>query len=1167
MEYKLFFSYQSDTKDEKSFILSALYYSKKILKNEGVDLEVDHGMRGIAGNPKLLDTMLAKGSDCHIFLADLTYVTKFNNSGHKKCVPNPNVMLELGNAWHSHGDNHTIFIQNKAKGKPEDLPVDLKGFRFPLSYTLIEDETKEKRREIRKKLGNELVGAIKDVISSIETQNKTKYLPFEKFVQWKSRNFYQEFIETDYFNDLSAEITKRLQQEQNIIVSGKEGCGKSRIINEIIKRQFDQRLNDIFYCNMTQTDAPSLCKKLKELKVELCHPSIFIIDNCNDDIYKQINEEILYETEHTYICICNSLRNNDIAFKIDYKEYINQIIALKFTDNWKSIIDECGYNLSHLICKIENIPYTPHTYRGLSEKENRIIECLSLFTKIGYQTHFRQEFEDFCLLFKLNSNEYSTTIENLIVEEYIIEKGGFIFIEADSVAKEYSKTLWKNRLTKNFEFKNLVDKRNLSEWFINRQVLVKDVSKECSQFLKDVIKNELRQLSFLDTLQGNHITYKLAEIFPEELLISLELVNANNADHVYNEIYGIIEAIEIISKTKALFDSTISLLLKLSDRSKQKVNTRQIIIDLFRVGNNSNANVESLKKLYNSGEVDLVKKIYSILFNIGYKDLPEEQKAYLHDAFMFLISIREQNKDWVNNLILENIFAARYLGLAREAFVSIRTIADENDTDFIVAETLTKQIRWASADDKKSIKRLLKDISERSVRNMLYQKVVLYQSDRPFNREEQKVAMENVAKDFLLKDTNWTDCIDVLLKGSRQYDANAFWFGIALGQLYKDSNKLIDRCLNLYNIIPQDEQSYDFVAGLFYKFVDGEDFSVFKQKRDEMLLNKNLVYLGIAMSNVCDNTIEDLSKIKEAFIKHNLPIDNINKINSVQLTENEYCDFSLDLIKHSKEASDAGIKLLHRAFNTYQNINLTKCLCTAITLYNYWDVVDYKYGSAYSNLIKMLTNTLKSFPDKEFAKTIISSIIKNCNSRNFKPNFSGVNLFKVLVEQYQGILLDNIEKLLNESSLEKYWLSENYQKMEILQKSFPFSSGNEMKYIEWCNKSGNVARNVKAAEFVAKFIPLFKLNDENAIEKWTDEAMSLMNGYCDNSNVLSVIRGRLFNGSVSVSKYQRLKQAYELLSNNQIARIRLWANEEVEYLDDCIKREMEEVSLIEVWCK
>ncbi len=1166
IKYKLFFSYQSDTKDERSFILSALYYSRNLLKINGIDLYIDHGMRGVGCNSNLLDTMLAKGSGSYIFLADLTYVTKFtNHSGDEKWVPNPNVMLELGHAWHSHGSHHTIFIQNKKEGKPEYLPVDLKGFRYPISYTLIGTETKDEKRDIRKNLGNNLAKAINDVISSIETEDETKYSPFEKFVYWKLLRFNQEFIETDYYNNISTEITNRLQQEKNIIISGKENCGKSRIIREIINRKFGKRLNDIFYCDMTQTDVSHLFKKLKELRVELCRPSIFIIDNCSDDIYKQINEDVLYEFQHTCICISNSSKYNDNALKINHKQYINQIIALKCISTGKSIINECGYNLSYVISKIYNITYTPDTYNGLNEQENRIIECLSLFSKIGYKDRFGQEFKDFCLLFKLNFDNLSDTIENLIEREYIIEKGGFILIEADSIAKEYSKTLWEKNLSEKLKFEDLVDKGNLSDWFINRQVLVKEVSKKCSQFLKDIIKKELRQISFLDTPQGNRITYKLAEIFPKEILTSLEFVEEDNRKYIYNEISGIIGAIKIISNTKNLFDRTIDLLLELSDRSKQKVNTRQTIIDLFRVVNgrfNSNTNVDSLKKLYNSGEVDLVNKLYSNLFNISYKDLPEAQNTYLRDAFIFLVSIRNQNKDWANNLILENIFAARSLGLAKPVFASIREIANENNPDCIVAETLTKQIRWASNDDKTSIKRLLKDISGKSISNMLYQKIVLYQNDITFNREKLKAAMRNVAKDVLSKNADWINYIDVLLKGGRRYDANAFWFGIAIEEMYNDSKKLIDHCLNLYETIPQDEQSHGFVVGLHHKFVNDDDFFDFKQKRNEILLNKHLVYLGIAMSNACENTIEDLSKIKDALIKNNLPIDYINKVYSMQLSEDEYCNFSLGLIKQSKDASDAGIKLLYRASTAHKGINLTKCLSQAITLYNYWDIVSSEYDSSYHDLFEMLTNTLKSFPNEDFAKIIISSMIKNCNSRNFNYNSSAIDLFKILVKQYLKILLNNIEGLLEDSSSENYWLSENYMKRIKLQELFSFSSGNEKEYIEWCNNNG-----VKAAEFVAPFIPLIKFKDNNTIEKWTDEATSLMNKYCENSNILSIIHGRLYSGSISISRYQSLKQACELLSKNENRTIRLWAMKQAEHLDDCINRETEKDDLRKVLYK
>ena len=98
MEYTLFFSYQSDTKYEYKFIKNILINDvTKALKNDGIELVVNYGMRGTAGNSNLLETMLKKGEECDIFLADLTYVTSFTNfKGETKFVPNPNVMLELG---------------------------------------------------------------------------------------------------------------------------------------------------------------------------------------------------------------------------------------------------------------------------------------------------------------------------------------------------------------------------------------------------------------------------------------------------------------------------------------------------------------------------------------------------------------------------------------------------------------------------------------------------------------------------------------------------------------------------------------------------------------------------------------------------------------------------------------------------------------------------------------------------------------------------------------------------------------------------------------------------------------------------------------------------------------------------------------------------------------
>ncbi|MDN5554912.1 hypothetical protein [Prevotella sp.] len=295
----------------------------KTLKKDGIELIVNYGTRGTAGNPNLLETMLKKGEECDIFLADLTYVTRFKNiKGETKFIPNPNVMLELGHAWNFHGDNHTIFIQNKAYGVSEDLPVDLKGFRFPISYTLNNDIA------ITPKIKNELITdlstAIISVVKSIDNENKVRFLPFEKFEYSQlqhTKNQY-EFIVTEYYNDIPNQLSNILSSDRTVILSGKIGSGKSRMIKEFICSHFsNQQQNDTYYCNFLQTDIAALCDEIKKLKDGLSRESYFIVDNCNKQCVEQLNA-ILFGTNYKLIIITDE---SDIhnSVKINPEKYIN----------------------------------------------------------------------------------------------------------------------------------------------------------------------------------------------------------------------------------------------------------------------------------------------------------------------------------------------------------------------------------------------------------------------------------------------------------------------------------------------------------------------------------------------------------------------------------------------------------------------------------------------------------------------------------------------------------------------------------------------------------------------------------------------------------------------------------------------------------------------------
>ena len=78
-----------------------------------------------------------------------------------KKSPNPNVLLETGYAWAQKGFYRTLAIMNNAFGDPDELPVDLQGFRWGITYHLNEKNYSE-RKQKRKDLSAALYKAIKE---------------------------------------------------------------------------------------------------------------------------------------------------------------------------------------------------------------------------------------------------------------------------------------------------------------------------------------------------------------------------------------------------------------------------------------------------------------------------------------------------------------------------------------------------------------------------------------------------------------------------------------------------------------------------------------------------------------------------------------------------------------------------------------------------------------------------------------------------------------------------------------------------------------------------------------------------------------------------------------------------------------------------------------------
>ena len=147
IEKIIFYSWQSDLKQdfnwkliEKSILdsIQSLNAESKLIK-----YTLDQATRGLPGSPDIVDSIFRKIEKSNIFIADITPITNIEEKG----IPNPNVLIELGYAVNTLGWDNIICICNKAQGKIETLPFDIKQRRIT-SYFL--DNTLQKVKQTQK---------------------------------------------------------------------------------------------------------------------------------------------------------------------------------------------------------------------------------------------------------------------------------------------------------------------------------------------------------------------------------------------------------------------------------------------------------------------------------------------------------------------------------------------------------------------------------------------------------------------------------------------------------------------------------------------------------------------------------------------------------------------------------------------------------------------------------------------------------------------------------------------------------------------------------------------------------------------------------------------------------------------------------------------------------
>ena len=157
---KLFYSWQSDIKHQKSIIEKSINMVLEKIKEENIMIDLDQDTKDKPGSVDIAQEIWNKINSASIFIGDITFINvniffKFFSLFKlipRRKLPNPNVLLELGFAARKLGWERIILIFNKKYGEINELPLDLNHHRvLPYSGNI-------------KELGNDIYKSIKEII-------------------------------------------------------------------------------------------------------------------------------------------------------------------------------------------------------------------------------------------------------------------------------------------------------------------------------------------------------------------------------------------------------------------------------------------------------------------------------------------------------------------------------------------------------------------------------------------------------------------------------------------------------------------------------------------------------------------------------------------------------------------------------------------------------------------------------------------------------------------------------------------------------------------------------------------------------------------------------------------------------------------------------------------
>ena len=434
MTLHLFFSWQVETDTQKqhnkTFIWDCINAAINTIQNKGelkgVFIKAEEGVRDEPGTPDVIGVCEDRIDKCHIFVSDMTIaesysllerIAAFLSKKKHRVGPNRNVNNEYGRARGKKESGQIITVMNTINGKLEEdnelFPIDIRKYRFPITFTLKRDEAycdEAEYERVKSKLIEDLSIAIAASAKVALSHIKDEMSPF---INWdthkKIGDFRGGYADTADLLELRKQIR---ENTSNIRVLGMSGLGKTRLVLESFKQN-----KEVYWYFDCQSEKYGVMKeRLPEIFKGYGH-YVLVFDNCDKAMSTEIAKlKRSCQASNPLVTIYNGIEEasdslfTPLSMQTRYDAVVEEIIK-RYTSLYKEkdkdrIMDFAGGipMLAQLLMDglqanralgdvTDEVLMSKILLTEPDSDDRRLMQTFSLFDFIGYKDDLHSELE------------------------------------------------------------------------------------------------------------------------------------------------------------------------------------------------------------------------------------------------------------------------------------------------------------------------------------------------------------------------------------------------------------------------------------------------------------------------------------------------------------------------------------------------------------------------------------------------------------------------------------------------------------------------------------------------------------------------------------------------------------------------------------------------------